>query len=204
MLLCISVHGQQVGILKYSGGGDWYANPTAVPNLIEFCNTELGTSIEPVPVNIDAGSLDLFNVPIVFMTGHGNVLFSDEEVKNLRNYLVSGGFLHVSDNYGLDPYIRREMKKVFPDLEFEAVPVDHAIYKQTFPFVTGIPKIHEHDGEAPQGLGLFHEGRLVCYYDHETDLSDGWEDEEIHNNPLETRMLALRMGANIVEYAFKN
>jgi hypothetical protein len=138
------------------------------------------------------------------MTGHGNVFFSAEEAQNLRNYLISGGFLHISDNYGMDKYIRREMKKVFPKLDFQEIPSDHPIYNQTFTFKNGIPKIHEHDKKPPQGFGIFYEGRLVCFYDFETDLSDGWEDASIHNNPQEVRLKALRMGANIIEYAFKN
>jgi hypothetical protein len=196
--------GQQVGILKYKGGGDWYANPTAVPNLIEFCNDHISTQLDPNPVTVAINSLDIFNYPLVFMTGHGNVLFTENDAENLRNYLVSGGFLHVSDNYGLDTYIRREMKKVFPDLDFIEIPTDHPIYFQTYTFVNGIPKIHEHDNKPPQAFGLFYEGQLVCFYDYETDLSDGWEDEEIHNNSYETRLEALKMGANIVEYSFKN
>lgn len=199
-----SISAQQVAILKYSGGGDWYANPTAVPNLIEFCNDAIYTSIKENPETVETNSIDLFNYPIIFMTGHGNVLFSEEEVINLKNYLIYGGFLHISDNYGLDIYIRREMKKVFPNLKFQEIPHNHPIYNQPFSFKEGIPKIHEHENKPPQGFGLFYEGRLVCFYDYESDLSDGWEDEEVHNNDTETREKALKMGANIIEYAFKN
>ena len=194
---------QQVGILKYDGGGDWYANPTAVPNLIRFCNEQIHTALDTKPVTVSADSKDIFNYPIVFMTGHGNVYFDDAAVKNLRSYLLGGGFLHISDNYGLDPYIRRELKKVFPEKELTEIPSAHAIYHQKFEFEQ-LPKIHEHDGKPAQGFGIFHEGRLILFYDYECDLSDGWEDEEIHHDPYEIRIKALKMGANIVSYAFKN
>ncbi|PQJ69567.1 MULTISPECIES: DUF4159 domain-containing protein [Polaribacter] len=204
IFLYFSVNAQDVAILKYNGGGDWYANPTAVPNLIAFANANIGTHIskDPQPVTID--SEDIFNFPILFMTGHGNILFSDDDANNLRNYLISGGFLHVSDNYGLDKHIRRELKKVFPNLEFKEIPNNHPIYNQTYKFKNGIPKIHEHDKKAAQGFGLFYESRLVVFYDYETDLSDGWEDEIVHNNPKNVREKSLKMGANIIEFAFKN
>jgi hypothetical protein len=204
MVVSCSLVAQEVAILKYNGGGDWYSNPTALPNLIDFANENSNTQITEDPTSVAVGNTDLFNFPIVFMTGHGNVFFSAEEARNLRNYLISGGFLHISDNYGMDKYIRREMKKVFPKLDFREIPSDHPIYNQTFNFKNGIPKIHEHDKKHPQGFGIFYEGRLVCFYDFETDLSDGWEDASIHNNPQEVRLKALRMGANIIEYAFKN
>ncbi len=206
VIACFSLltYAQEVAILKYNGGGDWYSNPTALPNLIDFANENANTQITKDPTSVAVGNIDLFNFPIVFMTGHGNVFFSAEEAQNLRNYLISGGFLHISDNYGMDKYIRREMKKVFPKLDFREIPSDHPIYNQTFTFKNGIPKIHEHDKKPPQGFGIFYEGRLVCFYDFETDLSDGWEDASIHNNPQEVRLKALRMGANIIEYAFKN
>lgn len=195
---------QEVAVLKYNGGGDWYSNPTALPNLINFSNENANTKITKDPTSVAVGNTDLFGYPMVFMTGHGNVFFSDDEAQNLRNYLISGGFLHISDNYGMDKYIRREMKKVFPKLDFTEIPSDHPIYNQTFTFKNGLPKIHEHDKKAPQGFGIFYEGRLVCFYDFESDLSDGWEDASVHNNPQEIRLKALRMGANIIEYAFKN
>mgnify|MGYP000091357676 CR=1 FL=1 len=200
----LQISAQEVAILKYNGGGDWYSNPTALPNLIDYTNENSNTKITKDPTSVAVGNSDLFNFPIVFMTGHGNVFFSKDEATNLRNYLTSGGFLHISDNYGLDKYIRREMKKVFPKLTFQEIPKDHAIYNQTFTFKDGLPKIHEHDKKAPQGFGLFYQGRLVCFYDYESDLSDGWEDASIHNNPQEARLKALKMGANIIEYAFKN
>ena len=199
-----SISAQQIAILKYQGGGDWYANPTALPNLINFCNNAINTSIKQNPETVEVGSLDIFNYPIVFMTGHGNVIFSDDDSENLKNYLVSGGFLHVSDNYGLDNYIRRELKKVFPTIDFQEIPYNHPIFHQTFNFEAGVPKIHEHDNKQSQGFGLFYKGRLVCFYDYEADLSDGWEDEEIHNDSFQLREKALKMGANIIEYAFKH
>lgn len=204
LVLTFQLTGQEVAVLKYNGGGDWYANPTALPNLIQFANENSNTKISKDPTSVAVGNTDLFNYPMVFMTGHGNVFFSDDEAQNLRNYLISGGFLHISDNYGMDKFIRIEMKKVFPKLEFVEIPNNHPIYNQTFIFRNGIPKIHEHDKKAPQGFGIFYEGRLVCFYDYETDLSDGWEDASIHNNPEEVRLKALKMGANIIEYAFKN
>ena len=203
-IISSTMFSQQVAILKYSGGGDWYANPTALKNLIEFCNTNINTNIYTKPSTVEVGSIDINNYPIVFITGHGNIYFSDDDKENLFNYLTSGGFLHISDNYGLDKYIRRELKNVFPDLEFQEIPQNHPIYHQTFNFENGVPKIHEHDNKPPQGFGLFYEGRLICFYDYESDLSDGWEDEEIHNDAYEIRLKALQMGANIIEYAFKN
>ena len=199
----ILANAQDVAILKYSGGGDWYGNPTAVPNLVSFTNETIGTSIsniQTVAINSEA----IYNYPIVFMTGHGNVFFSETEAQNLKDYLISGGFLHISDNYGLDTFIRRELKKVFPKLELIEIPTNHPIFNQTYKFSNGIPKIHEHNKESAQGYGLFYEGRMIVFYDHETDLSDGWEDEIIHHNPKIIREKALKMGANIIEYAFKN
>ncbi len=198
------LYAQKIAILKYQGGGDWYANPTALPNLIKYCNTNINTSINEIPETVEVNSLDIFNYPIIFMTGHGNVIFTNEDVENLKTYLISGGFLHISDNYGLDSYIRRELKKMFPNLELKEIPYNHPIFHQTFNFENGVPKIHEHDNKPPQGFGLFYKGRLICFYDFEADLSDGWEDEEIHQDNIETREKALKMGANIIEYSFKN
>lgn len=196
-----TLYGQEVAVLKYQGGGDWYANPTAVPNLIAFCNQRIGTRISERPKVVDATSSDLNQYPIIFMTGHGHVYFSQATADNLRSYLLSGGFIHISDNYGLDDFIRKEMKKVFPELEFQEIPYDHEIYHQSFNFST-LPKIHEHDGGPAQGFGIFYEGRLVCFYDYQSDLNDGWEDASVHNNPEEVRLQALKMGSNIIEYAF--
>ena len=200
----LSVQAQEIAVLKYNGGGDWYSNPTALPNLIEFSNKNINTSIRKNPTTVAVNNADIFNFPIVFLTGHGNVYFSEDEAKNLRTYLISGGFLHISDNYGLDTFIRREMLKVFPNLKFQEIPKEHPIYNQTYTFKNGLPKIHEHNNNAPKGFGLFYEGRLVCFYDFESDLSDGWEDAIVHNNPQEVREKALKMGANIIEYAFKH
>ena len=203
-LIITSLEAQEIAILKYNGGGDWYANPTALPNLIEFTNTNINTTIDQNIETVSASNTDILNFPILFMTGHGNVVFSESETLNLRNYLISGGFLHISDNYGLNKFIRKELKKIFPDEELKEIPSNHPIYNQTFKFTDGIPKIHEHDKKPAQGFGIFYEGRLVLFYDYETDLSDGWEDESVHNNPKEVREKALKMGANIIEYAFKN
>jgi hypothetical protein len=192
----------RLGLLKYNGGGDWYANPTALPNLARFCNRALGTNFDPDYGTVEVGSAELFNYPWVHMTGHGNVVFSRGEAENLRNYLVGGGFLHIDDNYGMDPYVRVAMQQVFPELEFVELPFDHPIYQQTYSFRSGPPKIHEHDGEAPQGYGLIFEGRLVCFYTYSCDLGDGWEDESVHDDPPEVRAAALQMGANVIEYAF--
>ena len=198
------IFSQQVAILKYKGGGDWYANPTAVPNLIKFSNTYANTSINTKITTTTLEDETINNHPVVFITGHGNIFFTNDEVFTLRNYLISGGFLHISDNYGLDKYIRKELKKVFPELVLQELPTNHLIYHQTFSFPNGLPKIHEHNNKKPQGLGLFYKGRLIVFYDYESDLSDGWEDAEIHNNPKKTREKALKMGSNILEYAFKH
>ncbi len=199
------VYGQsyQLALLKYNGGGDWYANlETSLPNLIKFCNKELKMSINPEQAIVEAGSPDIFKYPFVHMTGHGNVIFNQQEADNLRKYLIAGGFLHISDNYGMDPFIRPQMKKVFPELEFVELPFSHPIYQQKYSFPNGLPKIHEHDNKPPRGFGLVYNGRLVCFYDYECDLGDGWESAEIHNNSEETRLKALKMGANILSYAF--
>jgi len=192
----------RIAKLQYSGGGDWYANKTALPNLAKFCNEQIGTNIDEEDAVVQVGSPELFDYSYVYMTGHGNVVFSPSEAENLRKYLTSGGFLHIDDNYGLNAYIRLEMKKVFPELEFIELPVDHPIYNQKFKFPKGIPKIHEHDNKPPQGFGLIYEGKLVCYFSYESDLGNGWEDQSIHNDPQEVRLQALRMGANLLTYVF--
>jgi hypothetical protein len=192
----------KLALLKYNGGGDWYANPTALPNLAVFCNKEIKTNLDDDYATIEAGSAELFNYPFIHMTGHGNVVFNDLEAENLRNYLMAGGFLHIDDNYGMDPYVRPAMKKVFPELSFIELPFEHEVYHQKFEFKTGLPKIHEHDKKPPQGFGLFWEGRLVCFYSFECDLGDGWEDQDVHKDPEENRIKALKMGANLVQYAF--
>lgn len=192
----------QLALLKYRGGGDWYADPTALPNMARFVNEELEMNLNPDYATVDAGSPELFNYPFVHITGHGNILFTDEEANNLRKYLISGGFLYIDDNYGLDKFIRPAMKKVFPELEFIELPFEHPLYQQPYAFPNGLPKIHEHDGKAPQGFALLYEERVVCYYTYETDITDGWEDAEVHNNSPEKRQQALQMGANIIQYAF--
>lgn len=192
----------QIALLKYNGGGDWYANPTSLPNLISFCNKNLSTDLDKDYAVVEAGSPEIFNYPFVHMTGHGNVIFSAQEADNLRNYLIGGGFLHIDDNYGLDQFVRPQMKKVFPDLDFVELPFNHPVYHQKYKFPNGLPKIHEHDDKPPQGFGIVYEGRLVCFYSYESDLGDGWEDEEVHGDSRETRMKALRMGANLIQYAF--
>jgi hypothetical protein len=194
----------RIAKLKYNGGGDWYANKTALPNLIEFCNKENGTNLYPEEDIVEVGSRDLFLYPYVYMTGHGNVVFSEGEAANLRKYLVGGGFLHIDDNYGLDKFVRLELKKVFPELELIELPYDHPIYHQKFDFPKGLPKIHEHDGKPSKGYGLVYQGRLVVFYSYECDLGNGWEDPSVHHDPEEKRLEALRMGANIVAYCFTN
>jgi len=195
---------QEIAILKYNGGGDWYANTTALPNLINFCNNNINTTINNKPNTVETGSVELHQYPFVHMTGHGNVHFSTEEAENLRNYLNSGGFLHIDDNYGMDTYIRKELKKVFPNQELTELPAKHKIFNIAFKLPKGVPKIHEHDGKPPKAYGYFHNGRLICLYTTESDLGDGWENQEIHNDPPEIRLKALQMGANIIKYAFEN
>lgn len=192
----------KLGLLVYGGGGDWYANPTALKNLARFSNQNLNTQFDLQEGQVEAGSRELLNYPILFATGHGRIMFNDAEAQNLRNYLIGGGFLHVDDNYGLDKYIRPAMKKVFPELDFVELPFSHSIYHQKYDFAMGLPKIHEHDNKPPKGLGLIYQGRLVCFYTYETDLNDGWEDPEVHKDPEEKRLQALRMGANMIQYAF--
>jgi hypothetical protein len=195
----------QIALLKYNGGGDWYANlETSLPNLIKFCNDNLKTTINPEQAIADAGSIEIFNYPFIHMTGHGNVIFSNQEAENLRNYMLAGGFLHISDNYGMDNFIRIQLKKIFPELDLIELPFSHPIYHQKYEFPKGLPKIHEHDKKAPQGFGLIYKGKLICFYDFECDLGDGWESQEIHNDSQEARNNALKMGANIISYAFMN
>ncbi|TFF33661.1 DUF4159 domain-containing protein [Mucilaginibacter psychrotolerans] len=206
MLLCVSSFSEpsyKMGRIKYNGGGDWYGDRTALINLIKFCNENLKTNFQPDEETVEVGSEELFNYPFTFMTGHGNVIFTDQEAKNLRKYLTGGGFLHIDDNYGFDQFIRPQMRKVFPELEFVELPVNYAIYHQKYNFPTGLPKVHEHDGKRPQGFGLIYKGRLVCYYTYQCDLGNGWEDLGTYpGDSQETRLKALRMGANLVQYVF--
>ncbi len=193
---------QEIALLKYNGGGDWYANPTSLPNLIKFCNQTISTSIVSKPATVEPGSPDIFSYPFVHATGHGNIVFSDSEILNLRNYMMSGGFMHFDDNYGLDEYLRREIKRIFPNTNLVEIPANHPIFQKPFIFPSGLPKIHEHDGKRPQAFGIFVANKLVLLYTYECDLGDGWEDAEVHNDPKEVREKALKMGANILNYVF--
>lgn len=198
----LPVHTQEIAVLKYQGGGDWYSNPTSLPNLIAFCNENIETNIKSKPQTVEPGNSEIFNYPYIHMTGHGNVFFDEEEVSNLRKYLLSGGFLHIDDNYGMEPYIRRELEKLFPEKELTEIPADHPIFYAAFPFPDGLPKIHEHEGQRPQAFGIFDNDRLICLFTYESDLGDGWENQEVHNDPPEVRLKALQMGANIIKYVF--
>ncbi len=193
---------QEIAVLKYKGGGDWYANPTALPNLIRFCNNNIDTSLNTKPATVEVSSVDLFQYPFVHMTGHGNVFFTEEEALNLRTYLLAGGFLHIDDNYGMEPFLRKELVKVFPDKELIELGADHPIFNQSYSFPAGLPKIHEHDGKRPQAFGIFEQNRLLLLFTFEADLGDGWEDAAVHNDPEDVRLKALQMGANIIQYAF--
>ena len=186
------------------GGGDWYSNPTALPNLIRFCNLNIGTRINTKPQTVEVGNIDLFQYPFLHMTGHGNVYFSQEEAENLRTYLLAGGFVHIDDNYGMESYLRKELIKVFPNKELIELGADHPIFSQKYKFPKGLPKIHEHEGKRPQAFGIFNDDRLILLFTYESDLGDGWEDEEVHHDPEEVRLKALQMGANIVQYVFNN
>lgn len=199
---CATAQQTQIALLKYRGGGDWYANPTSLPNLVKFCNQELKTDLNYDVATVDVGSPDIFNYPFVHMTGHGNVSFDKAEAENLRAYLLGGGFLHVDDNYGLKDYVMAQMQKVFPELEWIELPHSHPIFKGPFPFPDGLPKIHEHDMKTPQAFGMIYESRLVCLFTYECDLGDGWEDQRVHKDSDETRLKALKMGANIIQYVF--
>tara|TARA_R110002049_G_scaffold242600_1_gene416416 strand:- start:3213 stop:3854 length:642 start_codon:yes stop_codon:yes gene_type:complete len=203
-LFSVFTFAQELAVLKYKGGGDWYGNPTSLPNLIKFCNENINTKINPKPQDVETGSPDIFQYPMLHMTGHGNVFFSEEDAENLRNYLISGGFLHIDDNYGLQPYITKELKKVFPDKDLVELPASHPIFSIAYKFPQGLPKIHEHDGKRPQAFGLFYENRLIVLFTYECDLGNGWEDAEVYNDPPDVREKALKMGANIVKYAFEN
>lgn len=203
-LFCLVGFSQELAVLKYKGGGDWYSNPTALPNLIKFCNANIKTKIAEQPETVETGSTDIFQYPLLHMTGHGNVFFTEDDAENLRNYLISGGFLHIDDNYGMAPFLKKELKKVFPNKELVEIPTRHPIFNIAYKFSNGLPKIHEHDGKRPQAFGIFNEDRLVLLFTFESDLGDGWEDPEVHNDPEDARQKALKMGANIVKYAFEN
>ena len=200
----ISLKAQEIAVLKYNGGGDWYSNPTSLPNLIQFCNSNINTKIDSKPATVEPGSTDIFQFPFVHMTGHGNVIFNENEIENLRNYLLGGGFLHIDDNYGMNEYIRKEIKKLFPEKELTEIPANHPLFSAAFDFPNGLPKIHEHDALPPQAFGIFDNDRLVLLFTLESDLGDGWESPDVHNDPEEVRQKALKMGANIIKYAFEN
>jgi hypothetical protein len=204
LLLSLPCISQEIALMKYQGGGDWYANPTSLPNLIRFCNLNINTKIKSKPATVEPSSPDIFSFPFIHMTGHGNVVFNSEEEINLRNYLNSGGFLHIDDNYGMNEYIRKAIKKLFPNQDLVEIPAQHALFQQPFIFPNGLPKIHEHDGKRPQAFGVFIKNRLVLLYTFECDLGDGWEDAEVNNDPIELRQKALKMGANIIHYIFNH
>ncbi|WP_159020144.1 DUF4159 domain-containing protein [Algibacter sp. L3A6] len=203
-LFSVGSTAQDLAILKYQGGGDWYGNATALPNLITFCNENINTKINPKVETVEVSSPDIFQYPFIHMTGHGNVFFNETDSENLRNYLISGGFLHIDDNYGMQPYITKELKKVFPNKDLIELPATHPVFNSAFSFPKGLPKIHEHDGKRPQAFGLFEKDRLILLFTYESDLGDGWEDPQIHNDPADVREKALKMGANIVKYAFEH
>jgi Domain of unknown function (DUF4159) len=202
LFLTTSAFSQEIALLKYNGGGDWYANPTSLPNLIKYSNQTINTTLKSKPGVVEPSSPDLFSYPFVHMTGHGNVVFSDADQVNLRNYMQSGGFLHIDDNYGMDEFIRKEIKKLFPNNDLIEIPANHPIFQKPNVFANGLPKIHEHDGKRPQAFGIFINNRLVLLYTFECDLGDGWEDTDVHNDPKEVREKALKMGANILNYVF--
>ena len=204
LLLSFQFQAQELALVKYSGGGDWYANPTSLPNLIRFCNANINTKLNPKPATVEPASPNIFSYPYLHITGHGNIVFNENEVTNLQNYLLSGGFLHIDDNYGLDEYVRKEIKKLFPKNNLVEIPSSHAIFQKPYSFPNGLPKIHEHDGKRAQAFGIFEKNRLVLLYTYECDLGDGWETAEVNNDPLEIREKALKMGANIIQYIFSN
>ncbi|MCK9559812.1 MAG: DUF4159 domain-containing protein [Candidatus Marinimicrobia bacterium] len=209
LIAVLSVSGQSKNLLgkftiarlKYDGGGDWYSNPSSLPNLLKFLHENVNMDVATDEVRVGIMDKDFFAYPYLYMNGHGNVRFSDEEVLRLRQHLQNGGFLHADDNYGLDQSFRREIKRVFPDNDLVELPFDHPIYHILYEFPNGLPKIHEHDNKPPQGLGIFYKGRLVVFYTYECDLGDGWEDPKVHNDPEEKHQAALKMGANIVIFS---
>jgi len=208
-LLCLgaaasALHAQgepiTIGRLHYDGGGDWYANPSSLPNLLSEVGMRTGLLVAGRERVVTLDDPGLWDVPYLYMTGHGNVRFSEPDLATLRRYLLQGGFLHADDNYGMDESFRREIARLFPDRPFVEVPLDHPVYRLVYPFPKGIPKIHEHDGKPAQGLGVFIDGRLAVYYSFQSDLGDGWEDPDVHKDPPEVREAALRMGVNLIAY----
>jgi hypothetical protein len=206
-LLIIAIFSQYdftIGRVKYNGGGDWYADPSSLPNLLEALNERTTIRAAPREENVEITDPKLFQYPYLYMTGHGTVRFTDEEIKVLRSYFAAGGFLHADDNYGMDSTFRQEIEKIFPDSPLIELPFDHPIYHSYYEFPNGLPKIHEHDNKPPQGYGIFYDGRLVVFYTYECDLGDGWEDPDVHNDPPEKREQAIKMGINIIIYSLMN
>ena len=206
LLVTNIILGQEFSIARvnYGGGGDWYCDPSSIPNLLNYLTKNTLIKAAHGEYRIKLTAKELRGHPYLYMTGHGNVFFSEEEAINLRKYLLSGGFLHIDDNYGMAPYLKKELVKVFPDKELTEIPTSHPIFNETYKFPNGLPKIHEHDGKQPQALGIFDNNRLILLFTFESDLGDGWEDEEVHNDPREIRQKALKMGANIIQYAFEH
>jgi hypothetical protein len=204
LMMSTGVQSQTLGVLKYSGGGDWYSNPTALPQLIEFCNEHLGTTLESQIKTVSLTSDELFDLPWIHMTGHGNVFFSESEIETLKEYLLGGGFLHIDDNYGMDSYIRPILSGLFSEAPLIELPTTHPIFNEFYKFPEGLPKIHAHDNKPPQAFGIILEGRLALLYTYESDLSDGWEDPRVHNDPESVRQNALQMGANMIHYVFSH
>lgn len=194
----------KLGLLKYRGGGDWYANPTSVRNLAQYCNTNLGMNLNTEEADVEPSSPDIFNYAFIHTTGHGNIIMDNEEAQNMRQWLISGGFWHIDDNYGMDKYVRPVITQLFPELELVEIPFTHPIYHSYYDFNNGLPKIHEHDNKPPKGYGIIYQGRIVIFYTVECDLGDGWEDQDVHKDPDEKRQQALKMGANIISYAFSH
>jgi len=200
LLLAEPIKPISIARLKYDGGGDWYSNQGSLENLMRFIEKNTGLDMAERQAVVEPGSPELFQFSYLYMNGHGNIHFSDKDIRRLRHYLENGGFLHADDNYGMDHSFRREMKKIFPDKDWVELPFDHPIYHQKFDFPKGLPKIHEHDNKPAQGLGIFYQGKLVVFYTYECDLGDGWENEEVHHDPQALREAALQMGCNIFLY----
>jgi hypothetical protein len=207
--LAFPVWGQQdglfhIGRVKYAGGGDWYNDPTEEVNLLNYVKAHTNVKVKAEYKFVDIASDEIFSYPFLFLTGHGNIVFTDAEIVRLRKYLEGGGFLYIDDDYGLDKFIRREMKRVYPDKDFVELPFSHKLYHIVYDFPAGPPKTHEHDGKPPQGFGIFIDKRLAVYYTYESNPSDGWDDPEVHGDPPEKREEALRFGTNLVIYALSN
>ena len=203
LLLTNIILGQEFSIARvnYGGGGDWYCDPSSIPNILNYLTKNTSIKADHDEYRIKLTTKELRGHPYLYMTGHGNIRFTNEEIIQLREYLMGGGFLHTDDNYGLNTSFRREMKRVFPDRDFVELPHDHAVFHSFFDMPNGLPKIHEHDGKPPQLFALYNEDRIMVIYSYESDLGDGWEDEEVHNDPSELRVAALQMGVNIIYFA---